>query len=157
MDKQLVNSIQEALLLGKFKSFCEKNSSVESQQRLRTIYSHSPDKLVTTKNLFINETGEILNEEELGRMYELVVAFLKKNNYRKTISNSVKLTLLKNQNFKCAICGKEIDMRAHADHTVPFKYVGDKLSDNYQMLCSNCNLKKNASIDYQIRYLLKSI
>lgn len=157
MDKKLEDSIQEALLLGKFKSFCEKNSSIESQRRLRTIYNHSPDKLATTKNLLINEMGDALSGEELVRMYELITAFLKKSNFRRMISNSAKQNLLKNQNFKCAICGKEIDIHAHADHTVPFKYVGDELSNNYQMLCSDCNLKKNASIDYQIRYLLKSI
>jgi len=157
-DERIKKCIHEVLLLSLFKSFCEKNETKEAKQRLRNIYSHSGNHLETTKNLIINELHEEISEDDdTKRMYTMIIAFLNKSNYRKTIPDSVKIALLKRQNNRCAICGKEIDIHAHADHSVPFKYVGDELKDNYQMLCTSCNLKKNASIDFQIRFLLKSV
>lgn len=156
-DKRIKKCIQEVLLLSLFKSFCEKNEAKESKQRLRNIFSRSPNNLETTKNLILNELQEELSDDEAQKIYSLITAFLNKNSYRKSIPDYVKISLLKAQNNKCAICGNEIDLHAHADHIVPFKYVGDELEDNFQMLCKNCNLKKNESIDYQIRFLLKSV
>lgn len=69
----------------------------------------------------------------------------------------MKNSLLITQNHKCAICNIMINESAPADHIVPFKYVGDELSDNIQMLCKKCNEKKSDSIDYQIRFLLKLV
>ncbi len=156
-EEKLRSSIQEVILLSMFKSFCEKNSSVPSQQRLRNIYQYSPNPIETTRNLIINELGERVSIDDATKLYPLLLAFLKKKPIRKTIADNEKHNLLKKQGNKCSICGKPIDIHAHADHIVPFKYVGDELEDNLQMLCSDCNLKKNASIDYQIRFLLKSI
>ena len=157
MDLKLQESIKEALLLGKFKTFCENNSSIEAQQKIRTIYNYSSNPLKTTKNILINELGESITDEELPRLFDLISAFLKKSDYRKAIPDSVKSRLLLNQGCKCAICKTNIDHHAHADHIVPFKYVGDELADNLQLLCSDCNLKKNDNIDFQIRFLLKTL
>lgn len=156
-EEKLRKSIQEVILLSMFKSFCEKNSSVPSQQRLRNIYQYSPNPIETTRNLINNELGERISVDDATKLYPLLLAFLKKNPVRKPIADLVKYNLLKKQDNKCSICGNPIDVHAHADHIVPFKYVGDELENNLQMLCSDCNLKKNASIDYQIRFLLKSI
>lgn len=156
-DKRLNDSIEEARILGIFKTFCEKNASFDSQQRIRNIYCYSSDIVKITQNLFLNETGEKITDAESMKLYALVMAFLKKNPYRKNISDSIKQSLLNTQDHKCAICGEQIDIHAHIDHIVPFKYVGDELENNYQMLCTSCNLKKNANIDFQIRFLLKTI
>ncbi len=156
-EKKIQKCIQEILLLSLFKSFFEKNYSKESRQRLRNIYRRSNNHFVTTKNLILNVMHEELSEDETKKIYPLIIAFLNKNSHRKPIPDTVKISLLNTQNYKCAICGNDIDLHAHVDHRVPFKYVGDELKDNYQMLCTTCNLKKNASIDFQIRFLLKSI
>lgn len=156
-DERLKECIQEVLLLSIFKSFCEKNDSKDSQQRLRNIYSRTADPVETTKNIIANELQEDISKEDAAKIYLLISAFLKKSYHRKSISDSVKIALLARQKNKCAICGAPVDIHSHADHTVPFKYVGDELEDNYQMLCTNCNLRKNSNIDFQIRYLLKSI
>lgn len=156
-NQRLNDSLEEARILGLFKAFCEKNASFDSQQRIRNIYCYSLDFHKTTQNLFLNELGEKITDEESTKLYELIMAFLKKSPYRKNIPDSIRKSLLNMQNYKCAICGEKIDIHAHLDHTVPFKYVGDELENNYQMLCTTCNLKKNASIDFQIRFLLKTI
>ena len=156
-DQKIKITIQEVLLLSLFKSFCEKNEDKKAKQRLRNIYSRSPNPLATTKNLILNDLKEDISDDETQKLYPMIIAFLNKKSYRNTIPDFIKTSLLKKQNYKCAICGKIIDIHAHADHTVPFKYVGDELENNYQMLCTNCNLKKNASIDFQIRFLLKTV
>ena len=154
-NKDLESILNDAILLGKFKSFCDYNDTKEKQSRLRTIFSRSLNYKKTIINLFNNEIKETVSDHEAERLYPLIQAFLNKSKYRKQISDSIKIELLKQQNNCCAICGKPIDISSHADHIIPFKYVGDELSNNLQMLCSKCNTQKNASFDYQIRFLLK--
>ncbi len=156
-DLKLHNHIQEAILLGWFKTFCDRNASQTMQRRLRNIYSNSTDFIMTTKNIFINIGFSDISNDNAIRLYELIIAFLAKSPYRKNIPDSIKNQLLAIQKGKCAICNNTIDIHDHVDHIVPFKYVGDELKNNYQLLCSNCNLKKNANIDFQIRYLLKTL
>ncbi|MBE6007755.1 MAG: HNH endonuclease [Lachnospiraceae bacterium] len=156
-DKKLHESIQEAIILGWFKSFHDKNISKADQQRLRNIYANSSDPTMTTKNLFINFGFNDISDPDAMRLSELINAFLKKSPYRKNIPYLTKKELFISQNHRCAICNSEIDIHAHVDHIVPFLYVGDELTNNYQLLCSNCNLRKNASIDFQIRFLLKTL
>lgn len=154
IQKKILTAVDEAILLGYFKSFCEKNDDVSSKQRLRNIISRAKNGSGAIKALFLNEMQVELSDEQSLIIYELIVAYLKKSNYRKTVSNDVKRRLLVKQSNKCKFCGCEIDLSAHADHVVPFKYVGDELPDNFQMLCSHCNEVKNASIDYEIKVLL---
>lgn len=152
---QLINAVQEAINLGHFKLFYEKNNSKEAQQRLRTIYSRTIDPIKTTQNIFENEFDLTISNDEAKKQFQYISSFLKKSAYRKLISKTIKESLLHNQLYKCAICGCDIDIHAHADHIVPFKLVGDELDDNLQMLCTDCNLKKNESLDFQVRFLLK--
>lgn len=45
----------------------------------------------------------------------------------------------------CPICGGHFDIeKMHADHIVPWSAGGHTTSDNCQMLCRDCNLKKGA-------------
>lgn len=154
-ERELNNALEESVVLGLFKAFCENNNSVDKLKRLRNIYARTLNPVKTTKQLIVNELNEELSDDYADRMTELIEAFLNKKSYRESISSDLKKKLLTKQKNKCAICGTIIDIHSHADHIVPFKYVGDELKDNLQMLCSDCNLEKNASIDYQIKYLLK--
>ncbi|MBR5553923.1 MAG: HNH endonuclease [Clostridia bacterium] len=43
---------------------------------------------------------------------------------------------------------------SHLDHIIPWDYVGDNLSDNYQMLCEICNTRKGTSTYFEISMLL---
>lgn len=145
---------EDAIVLGSFKAFCSSHSKPEERQRVRNILERSSNEIATTVSMF-NDIQ--LDEHQSAFMLRLIHAFLNKSPYRKPIDESVKRGLLMDQNNRCAICGCEIDIHDHADHKVPFKYVGDALEDNLQMLCARCNEKKNASIDFQIRYLLKMV
>ena len=148
------NKIKEAQLLGLFKQFCEKYTNKQLQNNFRNILYNTTDKERTIFNLFKNEYNYSMSDEETKRMIELLNAFLSKKSFRINYENDVKKMLLKKQSYKCAICGAEIDIKSHLDHIIPFKYVGDELDNNLQMLCTTCNLRKNASLDFQIRYYL---
>lgn len=154
LQKKILSAIDEATLLRNFKLFCEKNNDILSKQRLRNIISRAKNGNGAIKSIFINQMQVELSDEQSQRMYDLIVAYLNKSNYRKSIPIEEKKRLLAKQNNKCRFCGCNIDLSAHADHIVPFKYVGDELNENFQMLCSHCNEEKGASIDYEIRVLL---
>ena len=156
-ERKLRKCIQSVLVISLFRSFCEKNNSTESQQRLRNIFSRTLNPVETTKCLIQNELFEEINAEEAEFFHSLIIAFLKKKTYRRRITDSEKKLLLCQQDNCCAICGETVGSNYHVDHIIPFKYVGDELENNYQILCANCNTKKNASIDYQIRFMLKTI
>lgn len=152
---QIKNAIQEAVNLGRFKSFCDKNVTGEAKRKIRKIYHYTVNPIETTQNMFKNEFDVTISDAEAERLFTLISAFLNKSAYRKAIGNAIKKSLLQSQLHHCAICGCDIDMHAQVDHIVPFKLVGDELENNLQMLCTECNLKKNASLDYQVRFLLK--
>jgi len=155
LSSTLFDMVDTARILGIFKTFCESNNTNEAQRKLRNILMLSKNKTYTIKEIIRREQKVELKEEEAERMNELITAFLNKSNFRKPIEERLKEKLLVKQHNKCAICNCEISIKAHADHIVPFKYVGDSLDDNWQLLCEHCNEAKNDSLDYQIRYLLK--
>lgn len=155
--KVLLDSIEEAKTLGIFKNICNDYSNPIEKNRLRNIIARSPDKHNTIKQIVIRKYSTDMNDQQIDRMLELIQAFLKKSEYRKNIPIELRERLLIKQDYKCPFCGKCIDISSHVDHIVPFKYVGDELDDNLQMLCGTCNAKKSDSIDYQIRFLLKIV
>ena len=158
MDKELLlNSIEEAKILGIFKNICTDYKEPVNKNSLRSIIAVSTNKHNTIKQIVLRKYESDITEEQADRLLELIQAFLKKSEYRKKISQENREALLMKQKYKCAFCGTDVNITDHADHIVPFKYVGDELKDNLQMLCSKCNEKKSDSIDYQIRFLLKLV
>ncbi len=155
--EMLLSSIEEAKVLGVFKNICNDYSKPADKKSLRNIMAVSPNKKNTVKMIVSRKYSTTIDDQQTDRLIELIQAFLKKSDYRKKISTELRDKLLVSQHYKCSFCGCSVDSTAHADHIVPFKYVGDELKDNLQMLCGNCNEKKSDSIDYQIRFLLKLV
>lgn len=155
IDTILLDAVDNARLLGLFKTFCESNMDTESRRRIRNILSLSKNQNYTIKEIIRREQKTELTDMESKRMLELIIAFLNKTSFRTPIEKDLKEKLLISQNFKCAICNCDINIKAHADHIVPFKYVGDSLKNNWQLLCEHCNGAKSDSLDYQIKFLLK--
>jgi len=70
-------------------------------------------------------------------------------------NNQLKMDLLSQQKYICPYCKEKISIKnSHLDHIVPWEYVGDELSGNYQMLCSRCNERKGASPLFELSMLL---
>ena len=155
MTETIVKEINEVKVLVTFKEFCK--SYEDRRYQLRNILAYSKDKTRSIFEIVKREQNIELKDDECNRMAELVEAFLNKSEFRKPISKAEKEFLLIKQQNKCALCECLLDDKYHADHIIPFKYVGDELKNNWQMLCPHCNEKKSDSLDYQIRFLLKLI
>lgn len=52
--------------------------------------------------------------------------------------------MMKSQNYKCVYCDKYVDKEFHIDHKTPVSRGGDSSTENLQILCPKCNLKKSS-------------
>ena len=82
--------------------------------------------------------------------------FFRKKDYRVIYPQKIRTDLLHQQHCHCAICNELITDHAELDHIIPWKYVGDELDNNLQLLCFTCNRSKKASPLYQLRMLLRT-
>ena len=157
MIKQIEKEVSKVQLLAIFTQFCDTHRSEESKRRIYRILRNAQNKKQSLKNIFLLEQAIKLNEVQAELMLKLVTAYLNKSDTRRKVTYEQKKRVLKRQNYICPICKGTVDITAHLDHIVPYKYVGDQLGeDNFQMLCKSCNLHKSAKIDYQLLELLKT-
>ncbi len=143
MDNGLSNTRHSEKVIMTFIDFCEKNSSSASKKKIRDKLYTTYDRTKSIQNICLY-MGHTLTEEESKEMDLLIRANLNKSTFRNPVATRTKRDLLKRQNYRCACCDCMIDVHAHADHIIPFKYVGDELEDNFQMLCAECNHRKGA-------------
>ncbi len=67
----------------------------------------------------------------------------------RAISDKLRYTILKRDNFKCCACGaspaKDPSVELHIDHIIPWSKGGETTLENLQTLCSRCNIGKSNS------------
>lgn len=98
-----------------------------------------------------------MSDDDIGWFDKCFVAFMKKKNSRATISLATKEKLLAGQKQKCAKCGVPITLsNMQVDHIIPWDYVGDELEDNFQGLCSDCNLHKSNHVAVTVSSIILS-
>ena len=97
-----------------------------------------------------------LDEESYHLMGKWLLAFFRKKDYRVIYPQKIRTDLLHQQHCHCAICNELITDHAELDHIIPWKYVGDELDNNLQLLCFTCNRSKKASPLYQLQMLLRT-
>ena len=106
-------------------------------------YHHYPN-LEAAKQIITTVCDYDLSDEDIAWFDACFRAFMKKRNTRNSIKTTTKKMLLAMQQNKCAMCGCSISLSTiHVDHKIPWDFVGDELADNYQGLCSDCNLHKS--------------
>ena len=132
--------IRELLL----KTICERlKSDKELYLKIRKLY-FTHDDLVATKKVVLFICKCQLSNEDFLWMNDCLKAFINKKDTRKAIPGELKKQLCDKQDNKCAICGRSLEsVNSHVDHIIPWDYVGDELKNNYQVLCSDCNLHKS--------------
>jgi len=53
-----------------------------------------------------------------------------------------------NQDGKCALCGRNLELGVHeVDHVIPFSYGGGNERGNLQLTCITCNRKKGVKVN----------
>lgn len=148
--------LHNTLILGVFEAICKdiKKLGNKTEEKVRFM-KYSNDKIAATKNIVKRYVGCTLSENEYGKLSELLIAFFRTGDSRKKFDEDFRESLSRKQNNRCAVCGKNISSRtSHLDHIIPWDYVGDNLSDNYQMLCETCNTRKGTSTYFEISMLL---
>ena len=148
--------LYNTLILGVFEAICKdiKKNNTKIDEKVRFM-RYSNDKIAATKNIVRRYVGCDLSKTEYIKLSELLTAFFRAGDPRKKFDDNFRESLIEKQNYKCAICGKNISSQnSHLDHIIPWDYVGDNLNDNYQMLCETCNTRKGTSTYFEISMLL---
>ncbi len=133
-----------------FTVLCDRmKQSKKYELEIRRFWRSHRDKPLCTRILMQTRFSLELTQEEAEVMSSWLYAFFSKSSVRRSITAEEKLELWKRQKGICPRCGERmgLDMRQnHADHGVPFTYVGDELPDNLQLMHKNCNLSKGSRI-----------
>lgn len=140
-----------AVVYGIFETICRGMKRKNSKITELTSFRRATDKLIATKIIVSSYVGCVLSDEEYTILCLLLKAYFRSDRVRKTFENNFKEQLLNQQGNTCNICGQTINLQnSHLDHIIPWDYVGDELSDNYQMLCVTCNERKGTDAFYEL-------
>lgn len=94
------------------------------------------------------EIQRLMGDEDVTKksgIYEYLLTGDEKLLNIRTFDRRTQLSAYEKQGHKCAICKKEFEFeQMQGDHIIPWSKGGQTTSDNCQMLCSKCNLKKGA-------------
>lgn len=94
------------------------------------------------------KVSSLMADEDVTKksgVYEYVLDGNEKALSIRAFTNRDKRTAYERQKGICPICGKHFEIdKMHADHITPWSKGGHTTSDNCQMLCRDCNLKKSA-------------
>lgn len=126
------------------KAICEKlKNDKDFFIKTKRLY-FSMDDISATKKIVSKVCNCVMPQKDYIWINECLIAFFRKKDTRRMITENEKKEILRNQKNKCAICGRPINIDSmHADHIIPWDYVGDELDGNLQGLCSDCNLHKS--------------
>ncbi len=133
-----------------FADLCDRmKQSGKLEMEIRRFWRNTRDKPLCTQILLQTWCGLELTQEEAEVMSRWFYAFFSKSQVRKAVTAEEKWDLWRQQKGICPYCGKgmSLDMsQNHADHRVPFTYVGDELPRNLQLMHKSCNLSKGSKI-----------
>lgn len=87
----------------------------------------------------------VVNEEEIAIADDYKIESNHKT--KRDINLRMRFKVMQRDNFKCCICGaspaKDPSVELHIDYVVPYSKGGETTLDNFQTLCSKCNLGKS--------------
>ncbi len=76
---------------------------------------------------------------------------IKKHRTRRSISWRLRFIVMRDDGFKCRICGRNPaanpEVTLHVDHIIPWSKGGETVLENLQTLCSICNIGKSDLAD----------
>jgi hypothetical protein len=96
--------------------------------------------------------------EDLPNGYDLLIDLysyvIVKNEQESTVERSkltptLRMEILKHDNFRCCLCGKSPKdgvTELHVDHIIPISKGGTSTENNLQTLCCDCNIGKRCTI-----------
>jgi len=123
------------------------NQRAQSLRRMNAAYESDPDKFrargrvnyAANPDVWKDRTRDYRkNNPEKKKVWE--------HNRRAVggFSNADVIDKFNSQDWLCVCCGLSLLYGYHIDHIIPVSRGGSNWPDNIQLLCSTCNLKKNA-------------
>lgn len=110
------------------------------------LYNEHKDDILNPEDIQ-KEVKELLSNEEITQksgIYTYILTGEEKYLSPRKFDDATKSTVYEEQEHKCALCGKVKELKdMHADHKIPWSKGGRTEKSNCQMLCAECNLKKN--------------
>ena len=103
------------------------------------------ERYVKEIGILRNRSDAFKNAIKNGRMkYDHLKSDNKTKLRRKIINPAQRYSLLKNNNFKCSLCGDSAmeGAKLQVDHIVPIVEGGGNEDSNLQVLCRECNFGK---------------
>ena len=157
-EELLYEALHKDILESILSEVCEYMKANDSSYiSMKKIYYRSSNDIEAVAQVIWNVCHLSLPEQDLIWLNNCIKAFMKKKPNRKQIPNSLRRELWNKQEQKCCSCGKKIHVdEGHVDHIVPWDYVGDELDNNYQVLCSDCNLHKSNHVALTVHSLIFS-
>lgn len=146
--------LYETLLVSVFYKIVTHYSKSELIKLKQTIMSCNSliTETLALKTFISSNLRTNLDDSQTQFILKLIKAYFRKSSSRVKLNNFD--SLFKLQNGKCNICKRTIDQSAQIDHIIPWKFVGDEIDDNYQLLCNQCNSKKKANVFFEITYMI---
>lgn len=95
-----------------------------------------------------SEIARLMGDEDVTKksgIYEYLLTGDERKLSIRVFDKRDMLAAYEKQQHRCAICGGEFEFeQMHGDHIVPWSRGGKTISENCQMLCRDCNLRKGA-------------
>lgn len=156
IDQELFEEkLYRTLILGVFEAICKDIKKLNQKNVEREFFRKRENKVIATKSIVTRYVGCSLTDDAYIEIAKLLTAFFSTGDPRRHFEESFRLALINRQGEKCAICRRRITVSdSHLDHIIPWDYVGDCLSDNYQMLCETCNTRKGNATYFDLSMLL---
>ncbi len=111
------------------------------------LYNEFHDKKLDRDTMDKEIHALLLNEEVQSNKGIIPYVLTREEKYLnlRTFSDNIKETVYEKQQHKCAVCGKEFDLKdMEADHITPWSKGGRTILENCQMLCRKHNREKGA-------------
>lgn len=155
-EELLYDALHKDILESILSEVCEYMKANDSALiSMKKIYYRNTNDMDAVKQVVQNICHLSLPDQDYIWLNDCIKAFMKKKPIRKQFTSSFRRDLWEKQGMKCCICGKEIATEdGHIDHIVPWDYVGDELNNNYQLLCSDCNLHKSNHVALALHSLV---
>jgi hypothetical protein len=112
----------------------------------RPIYTEADKQevILRVKKLAYDEDTELVRLRSTVANIEAAVEYSKSGPVRTAIADDVKMLVRSRDGGACVNCGSHNKLQF--DHIIPFAKGGGDTSENIQLLCAPCNLRKSASI-----------
>ncbi len=152
-EETFFSQLHHTLLLFVLEEVCQKLKSTPAMKdSVRSEFRRTKNHTKLCIRLVYDICGTKLTESDGLLLSSWIQAFFRKSDIRKPVPLSEKARILSLQDYKCACCNQPLKIEdSHYDHIIPWDYVGDELTDNYQMLCSYCNEHKSNNIHYLLK------